>query len=191
MLKLLKTYPVQLNIKTPRKTKLGDYRLPDKHGRHRISINNNLNPYAFLITLIHEVAHLITFEKHGRQIKPHGDEWQEMFRELARPFFEAEIFPDNIEKAFYISLTKGHASSCTDINLHRILNSYNQGESRRVLLEDLKEGAIFALDKKRVFKKGQLLRKRFLCEDIATGQLFRVHRLAEVIFVESKENKSA
>ena len=189
--KLLKAYPVQLNIKTPRKTKLGDYRLPDKHGRHRISINNNLNPYAFLVTLIHEIAHLVAFEDFGRNIKPHGEEWQQTFRELAQPFFEAQIFPEDIKKAFYSSLSKGHASSCTDLNLHRVLSSYDEGNTKKTLLENLPEGAIFAIDKKRVFRKGKLLRKRFLCEDVATKQLFRVHRLAEVIYVEQKETKSA
>jgi predicted SprT family Zn-dependent metalloprotease len=37
------------------------------------TVNSNLNKYKFLITLIHEISHLVAFEKFGRNIKPHGN----------------------------------------------------------------------------------------------------------------------
>jgi predicted SprT family Zn-dependent metalloprotease len=45
------------------------------NGKHEITVNSNLNKYKFLITLIHEISHLVAFEKFGRNIKPHGNEW--------------------------------------------------------------------------------------------------------------------
>ena len=53
----LNEYDCQLKIVKARKTKLGDYKFIK--GRHFITINENLNQYSFLITLTHEIAHLI------------------------------------------------------------------------------------------------------------------------------------
>ncbi|MDZ7848645.1 MAG: hypothetical protein U5L96_18960 [Owenweeksia sp.] len=75
MMALLRSEPVMLKIVSPRKTKFGDYRFPQKRDpRHRISLNSNLNPFAFLITLIHEMAHLKAFKDYGHKIKAHGPE---------------------------------------------------------------------------------------------------------------------
>jgi predicted SprT family Zn-dependent metalloprotease len=38
-----------------------------------------------LITLIHEISHLVAFEKFGRNIKPHGNEWKYSFQRLMIP----------------------------------------------------------------------------------------------------------
>jgi RNA recognition motif-containing protein len=32
------------------------------NGKHEITVNSNLNKYKFLITLIHEISHLVAFE---------------------------------------------------------------------------------------------------------------------------------
>ena len=54
----------------------------------------NLNPYRFLMTLVHEVAHLVAFQKYGRAIKPHGKEWKFTFQTLMLPF----IRPGSLSK---------------------------------------------------------------------------------------------
>ena len=64
-LQLLHQYKVHLTITRNRKSVLGDYRHADGQQAHRISVNGDLNKYAFLITLLHELAHLVTFENHG------------------------------------------------------------------------------------------------------------------------------
>ncbi len=69
-----------LRITKERNSKLGDYRNPTPGERHKISVNHNLNQYAFLITLVHEIAHLHTWEKHKWKVKPHGDEWKNEFK---------------------------------------------------------------------------------------------------------------
>lgn len=191
-MELLRSEPVQLRISRPRKTKFGDYRFPDKTGRHRISVNANLNPYAFLITLIHEMAHLKAFKDFDKTIKPHGSEWQSTFRKLSSPFIDAGIFPDDIKHHFINSLNKGSASSCTDVNLFRQLKVYDETPSHIVTLEELPIGAIFAIGKDKIFRKGPKLRKRFKCLNLINKREYMVHPLAEVQLVENKkEHKSA
>src|SRR6476660_1185740 len=79
VLHYLQFYKVHHTVAKERKSILGDYR--HRHGAqtHRISVNGNLNPYAFLITLLHELAHLLTFEKWGNKVSAHGKEWKTVF----------------------------------------------------------------------------------------------------------------
>jgi len=193
VLKLLQSEPIDFKIAKPRKTKLGDYRFPRPGSiHHRISVNADLNPYAFLITLVHEVAHLKAFKDNGRGIKPHGPEWQQCFRELSQPFFELKVFPAEVEQALRKSLEKGHASSCTDLDLFRSLQNYKQSESPLVTVEELELHSIFSLGKNKVFKKGPRMRKRYRCLNLKNGKEYMVHPLAEVLPLNSEnQHKSA
>jgi hypothetical protein len=188
-MKLLRSEPVLLKISKPRQTKFGDYRFPNKNGQHRISLNVNLNPYAFLITLIHEMAHLKAFKNKGRSIKPHGKEWQETFLELCKPFIELKLFPESLNSALLKSLKKGSASSCTDLNLFRELKNFDQPKQNILLLENLPDGAYFTSGKNMVFKKGPRSRKRFRCLNLKNGKEYMVHPLAEVKLIEPDKLK--
>src|SRR5919107_445470 len=79
VLEYLHHYRVHLTVAKERKSILGDYRHRTKHESHRISVNGNLNKYSFLITLLHELAHLVTFQKHGNKVQSHGKEWKSMY----------------------------------------------------------------------------------------------------------------
>lgn len=186
IMELLRSEPVQLKIVRPRSTKFGDYRFPKGHDpRHRISLNSNLNPFAFLITLVHEMAHLKAFKEYGKRIKAHGPEWQKTYYHLTLAFIEAGIFPDDLRVHLQHSLIKGSASSCTDVNLYRILKRYDH-KARSVLhLEDIKEGQLFQVNGTVLFRKGPKLRKRYRCKNLINGREYMVHPLAEVIPVES------
>lgn len=179
---LLNRYPLQLTISKPRKTKFGDYRFPQGTKPHRISVNGNLNTYSFLITFLHEFAHLVAFDQFGRKIKPHGEEWQHCFREVSMPFIEASIFPSKLERAFKQSLARGHASSATDLQLLRVLKNYDAEDRNEGLtfVENIEQGQLFSLNGK-IFRRGLKSRKRFRCQDIQTGKEYMVHPLAEVI----------
>lgn len=179
---LLKRYAIQLKISRPRKTKFGDYRLPQGKQVHRISVNGDLNPYAFLITLLHEYAHLVAYDKFGKEIRPHGKEWQFCFKEIGTPFLEGSIFPAKLRQAFKASLARGHASSATDHQLLRVLKEYDPKESceARTFVEDLGQGELFELNG-RIFRKGPKSRKRYKCEEIRSKRHFMVHPLAEVM----------
>ncbi len=97
---LISANNVQLNITRNRKTKLGDYR-PPQNGYlfHRISINYNLNEFEFLVTLIHEFAHLFVWNKHKNKVEPHGKEFKTTYYSLLNQFVEQNVFPEEIKTA--------------------------------------------------------------------------------------------
>src|SRR6478672_8773980 len=95
----LNQYHVHLTVARERKSILGDYRNRIHDKNHRISVNGNLNKYAFLITLLHELAHLLTFEKHGNNVAAHGREWKFIFGQLLAQFIEHNVFPADIKNA--------------------------------------------------------------------------------------------
>jgi hypothetical protein len=176
---LLWQYGIQLHIKKPRKTKLGDYRPPKTGEPHRISINNNLNPYSFLVTFLHETAHLINFEKNGFKVKPHGTEWKLEFRHVALPVLSTDFLPGEVLNAISKYVKNPSASSCTSPELVRALKIYDTHQDFSVLLESLPEGAHFNIDN-RTFKKGEKLRSRFRCLEIKSNKWYFVPGLLEV-----------
>jgi hypothetical protein len=172
--------PVKFKIVNPRNTKLGDYRPAHNGLPHRISINGNLNPYSFLITTIHEFAHLNAHVKYGPQIQPHGNEWKKTYRELLIPIIESKLLPQDIENALMNSLVNTKASSCSDIGLSRVLKNYDKQKDDYVLLEQLPINTKFNLQGK-LFIKGPLRRKRFICEEIHSKKKYLIYAIAEVI----------
>ena len=172
--------PVKFKIVNPRNTKLGDYRPAHNGLPHRISINGNLNPYSFLITTIHEFAHLNAHVKYGSRIQPHGNEWKKTYRELLIPIIESKLLPKDIEIALMNSLVNTKASSCSDIGLSRVLKNYDKQKDDYVLLEQLPINTKFTLQGK-LFIKGPLRRKRFICEEIQSKKKYLIYAIAEVI----------
>lgn len=177
---LLLRYPVRFSITNPRNSKLGDYRAPIQGEKfHRISVNGNLNPYSFLITTLHEFAHLETFILHEHRVKPHGEEWKESYRKLLWPAIQSKQLPQEIENALMKSLTNTKASSCSDTQLSRVLRQFDARPPHEVALEELPKNATFALQGRR-FRKGELRRTRFLCEELSSKRIFLIHTLATV-----------
>ena len=173
-------YKVQLTITRERKSVLGDYRnsLPGKN--HRISVNGNLNSYAFLITLLHELAHLFTYERFGHRVQAHGPEWKNEFSKVLAQFLEKKIFPSDIQKTLFKTLQNPAASSCADIALLRVLHQYDKKKEGVILIEALPEGARFTIKGGRVFIKEEKVRKRFKCRELATGKMYLFSPVYEV-----------
>jgi hypothetical protein len=172
-------YRCHLTITCDRKSKAGDYRHPYGKVGHRISVNGSLNQYAFLITLVHEMAHLINWERHGRKVNPHGKEWKLAFKELMAEFLTDEIFPSDVLMALRSHMRDPRSATVRDLELMRILRSYDQ-RTESVLLEDLNEGQVFWLGD-REYVKGVMLRKRFRCELVGTSKIYLVSAIAEVV----------
>lgn len=168
-------------ISRSRTSKLGDYRPPYGGHGHRISVNYNLNPYAFLITTVHEFAHLKTWNVHQNKVKPHGLEWKSVFRELMRPFIQAGLFPDDIQQAIIRYLDNPAASSCTDLGLYRVLKRYDLSDTITHTVEELPENTIFALKNGRIFQKKEKIRKRYRCIELTTQRIYLFSPVAEVI----------
>lgn len=180
----LQQYKTHLKITRGRTSKLGDYRPPQNGKGHQISVNHDLNKYAFLITLVHEFAHLIIWEKYRNKVKPHGKEWKQTYREMMSPFMENGTFPDDIRSVLRSYLSKSYASSSTDLQLSRTLQRYDK--ETVLTLEQLEEGNIFQLYNGRTFKKGPLLRKRYRCASLDNKRIYLISPLAQVVFVDSK-----
>jgi predicted SprT family Zn-dependent metalloprotease len=186
VVEILAEHSCQLKISRPRKTKLGDFRASNaKHISPVITINNNLNQYAFAVTLLHEVAHLLTWVKYDwRKIKPHGQEWKQQFKALLVKYIRD--FPEDVQDALLIYLQNPKASSCTDTNLQKVLKKYNTN-AEVVHLEDIEIGSKFNLNKK-TFVSISKLRKRYKCQDVNSKKMYYVSPLAEVALqVSSKE----
>ncbi len=173
-------YKFHLQISRSRTTKLGDYRPPVRMHTHKISINYNLNKYAFLITLVHEIAHLIVWEKYKKSVKPHGKEWKTEFKYLMINFFDDKIFPKDISNALSVYLENAFASSVSDLDLTRILNNYDN-KSDFILLEELPQNTVFKIHNGRIFKKQGKLRKRYRCLCLENKKEYLFNPLAQVV----------
>ena len=180
VLQYLQQYHVHLTIAKERKSILGDYRHRTYEKNHRISINGNLNVYAFLITLLHEIAHLLQFEQYGNKVASHGKEWKNIFGQLLAQFIQNKIFPQDIEQALLRSLSNPSASSCADEVLLRTLKNYDATPSHLIMVESVPENAFFKTHDNRIFQKGQRLRKRYKCVEIKTGRLYLFSPVYEV-----------
>ena len=180
ILEYLNHYKVHLTITRERKSVLGDYRHATLASNHRISVNGSLNKYSFLITLIHELAHLVTFMEYGNKVQSHGKEWKQVYRKMLEEFLHLKVFPDDILKALKKNLHDLPASSCADENLMRILKKYDKNPGGLLLVEQIEEGASFILDDGRIFRKGKKLRKRFQCMELSTGKLYLFSPIYEV-----------
>ena len=179
-LQYLHQYKVHLTISRERKTILGDYRHATFYKTHRISINGNLNKFSFLITLIHELAHLVTFMKFGSKVQSHGREWKNTYALLLKSFIELDIFPPDIDQALQQSMHNLPASSCADETLMRILKSYDKQQNGLVMVEQIQDGKLFEIGKGKIFKKGKKLRKRYQCTEVNTGKLYLFSPIYEV-----------
>lgn len=178
-------YDFKLKIKRERSTKLGDWRAPYNGSNHIITVNHNLNKYSFLITLVHEVAHLVTYNKHKRNVYPHGDEWKYEYKQLMRYFLLPEIFPTDVLLALQKHLLSPAASSCSDAGLLRVLKRYDEKAENTVFVENLPFGANFMFRGK-MFVKKEKVRSRYHCREASRGTLYLFNALAEVERVEEK-----
>lgn len=178
---LIQQHKVHLTITRERQTKLGDYRNAHAGHNHRISVNGNLNKYSFLITLLHELAHLLAYELYGNRIQAHGREWKHIFAGVLRDFLQHQIFPTDITRELQASLHNPAASSCAEEGLQRALMNYDKRKPGMKRIEELTEGKQFIIANGRAFQKGERMRKRYKCTELATGKMYLFSPVYEVM----------
>ena len=171
---------VNIIVSKPRKTKLGDFKVVNNI--MYISVNNNLNPYSFLITLTHELAHAFVYLDYKFVVSPHGKEWKRTFKKMMLNFLNTSCFPEDILRLLSRHLINPKASTMSDFDLAYALNKYNF--SNELLLHDIEFGSKFIIANGKSFVKGSFLRKRFKCEDLASGKQYYVHPLTKVELIQ-------
>ena len=176
----LHNYKVHLTVARQRKSILGDYRHRTHFSNHRISVNGNLNEFAFLITLLHELAHLLTFEQFGNNVQSHGREWKMTYAKLLHQFIQNKNFPADIENELVSSLRNPAATSCAEDGLIRVLRKYDGAKTHVRLVEEIAQNGIFRCNDGRIFKRGEKVRKRFKCTEVNTGKIYLFSPVYEV-----------
>ena len=172
----IQEFKLDFKIVNPRKTKFGDFRPAyGSRKKHQITINNNLNKHAFLITTLHEFAHLFTWEEHGRRVQPHGVEWKSIFAEMLVKFYP--LFPEDVQLALEKYIDNPKASSCSDKDLYKVLRKYD--EYSQPYLDEISIGSEFLFNKKR-YKSLEKRRTRFLVKNLHNGREYLISGIAQV-----------
>ncbi|TRX61217.1 hypothetical protein FNH22_03950 [Fulvivirga sp. M361] len=176
-LELWHHYAFTFKITRKRATKLGDYKYHPSSKKHTITVNNDLNSYAFLVTYLHEVAHLITYKSHGRSVLPHGKEWKNAFREVMQPVLNTNVFPGDLLYQLQRYLENPKASSCNDHALTSALARYDKYPG--TILKDIEPGSLFKHGKK-TYQKEALRRTRYICKEVKSGRRYLISKSAPV-----------
>lgn len=168
-------YYIHIKVTRNRNSKLGDYRkLPDNS--HEITVNSTLTPQLFFFVLTHELAHLIAFEKYGRRISPHGNEWKETFRNMLLE--SLDIYDEDL-KPIIIKFSKSpKANFMASPDLVRYFHTEKQDDSLH-FIEQLQKGEFFIYRNEKYLLEG-LIKKNYLCKNLATGRKYSFKPLARV-----------
>jgi hypothetical protein len=181
---LINQYKVHLTVTKARKSVLGDYRHAFQGANHKISVNGNLNKYEFLITLLHELAHLLCYEQYRNRVDAHGKEWKNIYGHLLSQFIQQGLFPDDIKKALSKTLLNPAATANGETKLLLVLRKYNEIKKAGVaLVANIAEGILFESLNGKIFRRGKKRRIRIECVEVATGQVYSFSALTEVKLV--------
>ena len=180
---LIMNYKLHLHIEVERKGRLGDYS-PHLGNGNRISINHNLNPFDFLVTFVHELAHHTTFKKYGPHHEAHGKEWKDEFKNCMRPFVLMKMFPDDILPPLIKHMKNPKYTHSGDVALMKALMMHDKNKNY-LILDELPDGTFFKMNlrSKIVMKKGEKRRTYYMCEAVETKKKYLVHAIAKVIAV--------
>lgn len=174
----LRNMDVNIIVTKQRLTKHGDFRFhPIK--KPIITVNNSLNPYRFLITLLHELAHFKVSRQFGNRVKPHGLEWKRAFQETLLPFLNPTIFPEPICTILAKHMKNPKASSDRDFDLVMALKKYDEQNEQQYIFE-IQDGVTFSISNGRRFVKIKKRRKRIECKEIETGRIYLFSPHAEI-----------
>lgn len=179
VIKLLESEPVIIRVTKKRISKHGDFRIK-ANGDFFITINESTNPYRFLITLLHEIAHYIVFKKYSSISKPHGPEWKLAYRKILLPFLNKQIFPDQICRCLAHYMKNPKASTDRDFNLFMALRKYDKKENYSLILE-IEKGQSFRIKGGRKFIKLNKRRKLYECREVSSNRIYLFSPQAEVI----------
>lgn len=169
---LWKTSPFELKITKSRQTKVGDFTSRHTRKHPRITLNNDLNAYLFLVTYVHEVAHLHVYLRFGSRVDPHGEKWRTTFTNLMLPILWESVFPEEILHELRRHMINPKASSFADSELTQAFRKFDKN-SNQMVLSEVPEGSIFKLQGK-FYKRGKIRRTRILCREMQSKRDYLV-----------------
>ena len=170
--------PFDFKLRKKRLSKIGDFTCHQGKSP-RITINHDSHPYLFLLTYIHEVAHLVVHQECGWKVEAHGREWKETFKQLMAPLMKEDVFPSPLLTALKKHMIAPKASSFSDSELTHVLRQYDNPLKSTVLLSEIPEGSTFSFHGK-WFTKGTLKRTRVMCRELKTKRNYLVPADAEI-----------
>jgi len=173
-------YAIQLKITRTRASKLGDYRSPGRNGKHCISINGNLGKHYFYLVFLHELAHLMVWNKYKNRVNPHGKQWKEEFSGLLRQALFLDMLPAELKMPVYEFSKKVKATFASDATLFKALKSLDTAQQDAITIEDIPEESYFVASNGRMFKKEGKLRKRYRCFCVNNNRRYLFHPMAVV-----------
>lgn len=185
VMNLLHGRGVEVKIVADRKTKTGDFRPGTPYQQHRISLNSSLPEPQFLFIFLHEIAHLVVWEKYGR-VKPHGTEWKRQFQKYVEDCVALKAFPKELEETILKHVRKGYASTASDPELYR--RFLKLSKKSLLFVDELQPGEQFTVGDGRAFRKLGKLRKRIKCYCISNRKHYLFQPNAEVRRLESEQN---
>lgn len=177
-------HKVHLHITRERYSKLGDYRWPwPGHPFHEISVNGNLNPYHFLLVLLHEMAHLDTWLQYKNFIQPHGHEWQANYARLINLYLP--LFPTDVSVLLQRYTARIPLSRTIEKQIDAQLRHYNPDytPSQDITLNDLTPGTHFHIASRpdHHFQALEKRRTRWICRCLEDGRQYLVSGTAQVV----------
>ena len=173
----LTPHPFRIVVTRPRRSKLGDFRSSPYEDRPTITVNGDLEPHQFALTLTHEIAHLMTFEKYGHRIRAHGPEWKSCFGMLLTQLAAIESLPITYRRALLAHAQRPKSASVYDPALYRILRQLSGDDG--LVLDDLPSGSRFIFQS-REFEKISTARSRCECLELSTGLRYKISKIASV-----------
>jgi len=171
---------IRLKLSRSRSTKHGDFRFPRNGLPAVITLNHDMHPVEFMITLSHELAHYRAWKRYGRSIRPHGEQWKHEFRWMLKEMIESGILEPEVSRAIYQCYFKRERiGSSAGEPILRVLGKAGK-DSGFTRVADIPEGTVFRLRNGKVLVKGIKLRSRFRCRDPKSGRDYSVSPMAEI-----------
>lgn len=175
--------PFSFTLSRSRSTCFGNYIF--RNGHHKITVNHDINQYAFLITYIHEIAHQRTFQQHQgkrRKILPHGKEWKMNFQKLMQPLLNTTIFPESLLIPLTQYMQNPAASSVSFMPLAAALRGFDDIQEEGHELAQIAVNQTFEFRGK-TYQKIENRRTRVLCMEVATQRRFTIVGIVKVTLV--------
>lgn len=154
---------LSIKLTSGRGQRLGAYKR-EASGMQTILLNRNQDPYSFLITLVHEIAHMQARKLYGRHVQPHGLEWKQTYSRLIIKAAAIPSLPADICAMMAEIARSPESRHYGKISVSKVLLKYSTKAEPGELLCDIPPGTRFRMPDGKVYIKGEKIRTRYRCK---------------------------